>query len=117
MISGNDLKTIAYGLFTRDGFDSAAAGSILDLLDRRELAKFLLFFEKALNERSVVVTSSYPIPDRIRKKLGEMFDGKYLFFAEESGLGGGFSVTAGDDRIDLTVKGYVERALREAGKV
>jgi hypothetical protein len=116
MISQNDLKTIAHSLFRDGRFDIAFARRALGLLSRKELARFILHFEKALMERAVVVTSSNELPHAIRKRIEAMFPGKYLFFREEQGTGEGISVTAGDNRIDLTIQGYVERVLIEAGK-
>jgi hypothetical protein len=116
MISHNDLATIAYSLFRDGGFDIESARRTLSLLSRKELARFVLHFEKALMKRAVVITSSNELPRAIRVRIEAMFPGKYFFFNEEPGSGEGISVTSGDNRIDLTVRGYIERVFIEAGK-
>jgi len=116
MISQNELKTIANSLFTDGGFDNESARHVLALLSRKELARFILHFEKALMERAVVVTSSNELQPAIRKRIEAMFPGKYVFFREEPVSGEGISVKSGDNRIDLTMRSYVERVFIEAGK-
>jgi F0F1-type ATP synthase delta subunit len=116
MITRNDSKRLAEAALSGGALDAVVASYVLRNLSRSEIAQFLLFFEKMLAERSVVVTSREPLDAATRARIEQKFAGRLVFFGEYAGLGEGLVVSMGDSVIDLSVKGYVAKALRELGR-
>lgn len=52
----------------------------------------------------------------VSEAIGERYPGRELSIYRDEGLGAGVKVSAGDDIVDASVKGYLRELLEEIGK-
>ena len=112
MASTATLKELARDIVVQRDIDAAAARTIIDKLTRPDLKQLLLYVRLEIRRRRVMVTAADNIETSLRGQIERMFPGTEISFARDPSLGGGIRVEHGDDIIDVSVKGLLQRTYQ-----
>jgi hypothetical protein len=111
------VNRLAALTFTQGGeINEEVASLALTNLTRAQLKSYLAALRREMRRRSVYVVLSGGAESEVRGPIGERYPGRELSIARDDSLGGGVRVSAGDDIVDASVKGYLKELLEEISK-
>ncbi len=111
------MNKLAQLTFTAQGeVNEEVVSSILENLTRSQLKSYLSALRREMRRRRVYVALSGGRESDVSGTIGERYPGKELSISRDDGLGAGVKVSAGDDIVDASVKGYLKELLEEIGK-
>ncbi len=111
------MNKLARLTFTEDGrINEEIAAFALQNLSRSQLKSYLSALRREMRRRRVYVALSGGTESEVSSQVGEQYPGKELSISRDDGLGAGVRVSAGDDIVDASVKGYLRELLEEIGK-
>jgi hypothetical protein len=91
------------------------ASRLLELLSRSQLKEFLAVLQRELKRRQVHVTLAGAAGADVGDSLAESYPGRELTLEQDGALGGGVRITAGDDIVDASMRGYIRGIIEELG--
>jgi ATP synthase delta (OSCP) subunit len=92
------------------------AAWVLQQLSRSQLKSYLSALRREMRRRRVYVALSGGKESEVSGQIGERYPGRELSVYTDDALGAGVKVSAGDDIVDASVKGYLRELLKEIGK-
>ena len=111
------MNRLAELSFTPEGeINEEVAAWVLGSLSRSQLKSYLAALRREMRRRRVYVALSGGTEREVSGAIGERYPGKELSVYRDDGLGAGVKVSAGDDILDASVKGYLKELLEEIGK-
>ncbi len=111
------MNRLAQLTFTADGqINEEIAAWVLQNLSRSQLKSYLSALRREMRRRRVFVALSGGKESEVGGQIGERYPGKELSVYRDDALGAGVKVSAGDDIMDASVKGYLRKLLEEIGK-
>lgn len=103
--------------FTPSGdVNPAVASWVLENLTRSQLKAYLAALRRELRRRRVYVELSGGSANEVGGELGERYPDRELAISRDESLGAGVRVSAGDDIVDASIRGYLRGLLGEIGK-
>ena len=110
-----DVRALAQLSLTAGGtVDERVAQFALSRLARSELREYLAALKRELKRRRLDVSVPEGTEERpLREDLGETFPGREMIVSRDDALGGGVRVSAGDDVIDASVRGYLRATIEK----
>ena len=93
------------------------ASRLLELLSRSQLKEFLAALQRELKRRQVHVTLAGAAGAAVGDSLAESYPGRALTLRQDPALGGGLRITAGDDIVDASMRGYIREIIEELGGI
>ena len=111
------MNKLASLTFTADGeINEEVASWVLAALTRSQLKEYLSALRREMRRRRVYVAMSGGKESDVAGTIGERYPGRDLAVYRDEGLGAGVRVSAGDDIVDASVKGYLHELLEEISK-
>ena len=111
------MNRLAQLSFTPEGMiNEAVASQVLENLTRAQLKSYLAALRREMRRRRVYVALEGGRESEVSGPIGERYPGRELSIYRDQGLGAGVKVSAGDDIVDASVKGYLRELLEEIGK-
>ncbi len=111
------MNRLAALTFTALGeINEEVASWALANLTRSQLKAYLSALRREMRRRRVYVAMSGGKESDVSGAIGERYPGRELALSRDEGLGAGVRVSAGDDIMDASVKGYLRKLLEEIGK-
>ncbi len=90
------------------------ASLLMELQSRSQLKAFLAALRREIKRRTVFVkVAGDPAP--AQRTVAERFPGRAVDVAPDASLGAGVRVSAGDDIVDASVHGTIQRIIAELG--
>ena len=104
--------------FTPNGdVNPAVASWVLENLSRSQLKAYLAALRRELRRRRVYVELSGGSESEIEGEIGKRYPDRELAISHDEALGAGVRVSAGDDIVDASIRGYLRGLLGEIGKL
>ncbi len=111
------MNRLAALTFTALGeINEEVASWALANLTRSQLKAYLSALRREMRRRRVYVAISGGKESDVSGAIGERYPGRELALSRDEGLGAGVRVSAGDDIMDASVKGYLHELLEEISK-
>lgn len=111
------MNKLARMTFSADGeINEEVAAWVLANLSRSELKSYLAALRREMRRRRVYVALSGGKESDVSGQIGARYPGRELSVSRDDALGAGVRVSAGDDIVDASVKGYLRELLEEIGK-
>jgi len=112
-----DMRRLAEQSIAPDGsVDERVAAAVLRRLSRTQLKEYLAGLRGQLRARRVDVAVSGEAGAEARSALAAAFAGKEIVVKRDDALGGGLTVSAGDDVLDASARGYLRATMDRLGK-
>jgi len=92
-----------------------AAAMILDHVSRSELKGFLAALRRELKRRHVYVSVAGEPGPEVSGAMARRFPERELDLVRDDSLGGGVRISAGDDIVDASMRGYIRQIIEELG--
>jgi len=109
-------KLAALTLTQSGEINEEVASWALANLTRSQLKLYLAALRREMRRRSVYIALSGGVESEVRGSIGEQYPGRELSLGHDDSLGGGVKVSAGDDIVDASIKGYLKELLEEISK-
>jgi hypothetical protein len=111
-----DGRRLAEQSVAPDGsVDDRVAAAVLRRLTRSQLKDYLAGLRRQVRARRVEVAVSGEAAEA-RSAVAQAFTGKEIVVTRDEALGGGLTVSAGDDVLDASVRGYLRATMDRLGK-
>jgi len=111
------VNKLAALTFTDNGeINEELASWALANLTRSQLKAYLSALQREMRRRRVYVAISGGKESDVSGAIGERYPGRELAVYRDDGLAAGVRVSAGDDIVDASVKGYLHELLEEISK-
>ena len=111
------MNKLAQLTFGADGeINEEVAAWVLQNLSRSQLKSYLAALRREMRRRRVYVALSGGTESDVSGQIGARYPGRELEVSRDDALGAGVRVSAGDDIVDASVKGYLRELLEEIGK-
>ena len=111
------MNKLAQMTFNANGdINEEVAAWVLQNLSRSQLKSYLAAVRREMRRRRVYVALSGGKESDVSGQIGEQYPGRELTVSRDDALGAGVRVSAGDDIVDASVKGYLRELLEEIGK-
>ncbi|HTP59294.1 MAG TPA: hypothetical protein VMM82_10275 [Spirochaetia bacterium] len=111
------MNKLAALTFASNGeINEEVASWVLANLTRSQLKAYLSALRREMRRRRVYVAMSGGKESEVGGAIGERYPGRELALYRDDGLGAGVKVSAGDDIMDASVKGYLHELLEEISK-
>jgi hypothetical protein len=107
-------RLVALALTPEGEVRDDVAAELLARLSRSQLKEFLEALRRELRRRQVHVTVA-GAPGGAAEDLAGSYPGRTLSVARDDTLGGGVKVSAGDDIVDASMRGYIKEIIGELG--
>jgi len=99
-------------VLTPDGeVNETAAGMVLEKLTRPQLKRLLVALRQELKRRRVYVTVGGEPDAAVAPAVGEQYPGRTIDIERDESLGGGVRISAGDDIMDASIRGYIRKII------
>ena len=108
-------RLVALVLTPQGDVRDEAASRLLELLSRSQLKEFLAALLRELKRRQVHATLAGAADAEVSTSLAKSYPGRELTVAQDASLGGGVRVSAGDDIVDASMRGYIREIIEELG--
>jgi hypothetical protein len=97
---------------TPDGeVNETVAAMLLDRLTRSQLKRFLVALRQELKRRRVYVTVAGEPDPSVGTAVGEQYPGRDIGVETDESLGAGVRISAGDDIVDASIRGYIREII------
>jgi hypothetical protein len=97
---------------TPDGeVNEEVAAMLLDRLTRSQLKQFLVALRQELKRRRVYVTVAGKPDPSVAPAVGEQYPGRDIGVEQDETLGAGVRISAGDDIVDASIRGYIREII------
>jgi F0F1-type ATP synthase delta subunit len=97
---------------TPDGeVNEEVAATLLERLTRPQLKRFLAALRQELKRRRVYVTVAGAPDPSVGPAVGEQYPGRDIGVEQDETLGAGVRISAGDDIVDASVRGYIREII------
>jgi hypothetical protein len=93
------------------GVNEEVAAILLERLTRPQLKKFLVALRQDLKRRRVYVTVAGTPDASVAPAIGEQYPGRDIGVEQDESLGGGVRISAGDDIMDASIRGYIREII------
>jgi len=93
------------------GVNDEVAAILLDQLTRPQLKRFLVALRQDLKRRRVYVTVAGTPDASVAPAVGEQYPGRDIGVEQDETLGGGVRISAGDDIMDASIRGYIREII------
>jgi hypothetical protein len=87
------------------------AAMLLDRLSRSQLKRFLVALRQELKRRRVYVTVAGAPDASVAPAIGEQYPGRDVGVETDETLGAGVRISAGDDIVDASIRGYIREII------
>jgi hypothetical protein len=110
------MKRLVALVLAPDGqVNDDVAAQLLAHLSRPDLKKFLAAFRLELRKRVVLVAVAGRPGTALGEAVERAYPGRRLDVETDESLGAGVKVSAGDDIVDASVRGYIREMIEELG--
>jgi hypothetical protein len=97
---------------TADGrVNDEVAAILLEKLTRPQLKRFLVALRQDLKRRRVYVTVAGQPDASVAPSVWEQYPGRDIGVEQDESLGGGVRISAGDDIMDASIRGYIREII------
>jgi F0F1-type ATP synthase delta subunit len=98
--------------FSPDGeVNEEVAAMLLERLTRSQLKEFLSAMRRELKRRRVYVTVGGDPDPSVGTAVEEQYPGRDVGVAKDETLGAGVRISAGDDIVDASIRGYIREII------
>jgi hypothetical protein len=112
-----DMRRLAEQSIAPDGsVDERVAEAVLRRLTRAQLKEYLAGLRRQVRAQRVEAAVSGGTPEDAQRALSGAFSGKEIVVTKDDALGGGLTVSSGDDVLDASVRGYLRTTMDRLGK-
>jgi hypothetical protein len=87
------------------------AAMLLERLTRSQLKRFLVALRQELKRRRVYVTVAGEPDPSVAPAVGEQYPGRDIGVEQDETLGAGVRISAGDDIVDASIRGYIREII------
>jgi hypothetical protein len=108
-------RLVALALTPEGEVRDEVASRLLELLSRSQLKEFLAALRRELKRRQVHATLAGRVDAEVGISLAQSYPGRELTVAQDASLGGGVRISAGDDIVDASMRGYIREIIEELG--
>jgi F0F1-type ATP synthase delta subunit len=110
------VKRLVALAFTPEGeVRDEVASSLLEQLSRSQLKEFLAALLREMKRRQVHVTLAGEADAGVGDSLAKSYPGREVTLVQDAALGGGVRISAGDDIVDASMRGYIREIIEELG--
>ena len=111
------MNRLAALSFTPQGeINEEVSSWALSNLTRSQLKAYLAALRREARRRTVYVELSGGTESEVSDAIEEQYPSRELVVHRDDGLGAGVKVSAGDDIVDASVKGYLKKLIEEISK-
>jgi F0F1-type ATP synthase delta subunit len=108
-------KLVSLALTPAGDVTDGIAAMLLERLSRSQLKEFLAALRRELKRRHVYVSVAGEPGSAVSGAVAERFPGRELDLSRDDSLGGGVRISAGDDIVDASMRGYIRQIIEELG--
>ena len=88
-----------------------AASMLLEKASRPQLKRLLVALRQELKRRRVYVTVAGQPDASVAPAIGEQYPGRVIGVEQDESLGAGVRISAGDDIVDASIRGYIREII------
>jgi hypothetical protein len=108
------VDRLAKLVLTSDGqVDEQAASSLLSGFTRAQLKAFLAALRREIIRRRVSVEVAGEPGASVGVAMAERYPGRTVDVVRQESLGGGVRISAGDDIVDASIRGYIKGIIEK----
>ncbi|MGA2480262.1 MAG: F0F1 ATP synthase subunit delta [Spirochaetia bacterium] len=108
-------RLVALALTPEGEVRDEVAARLLEQLNRSQLKEFLAALQREMRRRQVHVTLAGKADAKVGTSLAKSYPGRELSVAQDAALGGGVRISAGDDIVDASMRGYIREIIEKLG--
>ncbi len=111
---GRGLVTkLAKATFRDGSIDMEIAKFTLTKLSRKHLVHYFLTLKRIIYQDSLRVVSKETLPVGVKKALEKRYEGKIIFFEEDSRMGEGIKIIQNDTVFDFSFQNYINTIFNQ----
>jgi F0F1-type ATP synthase delta subunit len=108
-------RLVALALTAEGEVREEVASQLLQNLSRSQLKEFLAALRGEMKRRQVHITLAGKADDAAGASLEKSYPGRELTLVQDAALGAGVRISAGDDIVDASMRGYIREIIEELG--
>lgn len=105
------IRKLAEETLNNSRVNEKVARFALETLKKSELKLYLLYLQETRRSTTIEFTTAGEVSSHILKSLEKQLGAKLVIHKSDPTLGGGFILKIGDNRYDMSLKGYIDTTI------
>ncbi|HVZ11948.1 MAG TPA: hypothetical protein VG965_02870 [Patescibacteria group bacterium] len=110
MATNPNIKKLAKLTALKNEVPKELANYVLENLTRREQITYLRHLKTIINKRTVLITTSTPLSQNMKREIEKKFYGKDIIYEIDS-IGDGIRIQINDTIIDLSMNSFINQTI------